>query len=75
MPSPDSIKSANKNEELTDFQKQDLLSFYRDLEIFKSHQQHIVTRESSIQLVYQLCVMIYRFQHFPAEEMVKIGTD
>ena len=65
-----SINSEKEYEELTDEQKDGIHSFYHHLETFKGHQQQIVTRESSIQLVYQLCVMIHRFQYFPAREMV-----
>ena len=70
MPTLASIDSGKEYEELTDEQKEGIHSFYHHLETFKDHQQQIVTRESSIQLVYQLCVMIHRFQYFPAREMV-----
>ena len=70
MPTKDSINSEKEYGEFTDEQKEGVHSFYLNLENFKNHQQQIVTRESSIQLVYQLCVMIHRFRSFPAREMV-----
>ena len=70
MPSLAAINSGKECDELTEDQKEGIHLFYINLENFKGHQQQIVTRESSIQLVYQLCVMIHRFQSFPAREMV-----
>ena len=70
MPSLAAINSGKECDELTEDQKEGIHLFYIDLENFKGHQQQIVTRESSIQLVYQLCVMIHRFRSFPAREMV-----
>ena len=70
MPTKDSIKSEKEYEEFTDEQKEGIHSFYLNFENFKNHQQQIVTRKSSIQLFFQLCVMIHRLRSFPAREMV-----
>ena len=51
-------------------QRKDVGLFYMSLEKNLNHLLHVMTRESSIQLVFQLCIMLHQFDHVPAEEVI-----
>ena len=44
--------------------------YYLNLERYNDHLNHVMTRESSIQLVLQLSVLIDQYNSFPASDLI-----
>ena len=61
--------SASYDALLADHRKE-VLSFYILYEKALLYSKQVMTRESSIQLVLQICVLIHQFRDFPAIELI-----
>lgn len=44
--------------------------YYLKLERYNDHLNHVMTRESSIQLVLQLSVLVDQYNSFPASDLI-----
>ena len=54
----------------SDSHKEEVYAYFDSHEVQIRHLMHVMTRESSIQLVYQVCILIDQYDDFPTLEFV-----